>query len=130
MNVKDPEDRKSKIVNLRVTEAINHYLEVRVSELKKIAETGKKHIDKSWLVLRLMELGQDWMASYHLGQPTDFEEWIIKEIDTRERKIKKVKDPREEGFVEGLKYALTLFEKYEELICGIGEEETEDDSRI
>ena len=136
MAVKISPNMKVKTVSMRMTEALNHFLDTRVMELRKIAE-NKKNLDKTWLMLRLMELGQDWLASYHLGIPTDYEEWLLKEIIATERQLKKAsKKPGHEpivsnfeevaelkGKLAGLKKAHELFDQYEELICAIGDDE-------
>jgi len=114
----DPVDVKSKTVSLRITDMLNHFLETRVLELRAVAE-NKRGIDKSWLMLRLMELGQDWLASYHLGQETDYEDWLRQEISKRE---KNKNSELNEGFLQGLIWAHTKFEEYEELVCKIGGE--------
>jgi len=122
----DPE-YKSKTISMRMTEELNHFLDTRVLELRTVAES-KKGLDKSWLMLRLMELGQDWLAAWHLGQPTDYEEWILKEIKKTERERKKDSTDLEkssfyEGKMEGLLIAHRLFDEYETLICQIGDSE-------
>lgn len=115
---------RKKTVSMRVTEQLNHFLDIRVLELKAVAES-KKGIDKSWLMLRLMELGQDWLAAWHLGQPTDFEIWVEKEIKNIDKQLKKAKGEekvRLEGVREGLLVSFKLFDQYEKLICEIGGE--------
>jgi len=126
MNKKDPVDVKVRTVSLRITDQLNHYLDTRVLELRAVAES-KKGLDKSWLMLRLMELGQDWLAAFHLGQPTDFEEWMAKEVAAQQKLLRKAEKDKDEaaiqyqkGVVDGMLNAHKLFEEYEELVCKIG----------
>lgn len=116
---KDPVDNKKKTISLRVTEQLNHFLDTRVLELRAVAD-NKRGIDKTWLMLRLMELGQDWLASWHLDVETDYEEWLVKEIAKFEKKRKPTE--KDEGYLMGLHFALTKFYEYKEIVCKIGEE--------
>ena len=117
------------VITMRVPDEVLQFITTKTLEAQIVSETPTM-VSRTWTMLTLMELGQDWFNVHYLGLTTVLEAFLEKQCKAAgasHRKFAKAKEDEVKvayqlGRAEAFGEALQAYQEYQEMICKDEEE--------